>query len=216
MKPPKGHWQGNDWIGGVDDDDGSSNHLEDGAIPIHYPTLYRSRLSLSRQLRSSNSTSSTQTDRMDSDSDSDSYTAILTEHTDSIYCLKAVGQWLITGSRDRSVRIWRLEPHNEKGQAGGTELVHTVENAHEGSVLCLELELGQKGGKGKMVTGSSDMTAGVWEIDWGTDRFGKGMKVQKVGTLRGHDGGVLDVKLGKGHIITWSVASYCSVSSLAE
>ena len=80
----------------------------------------------------------------------------------------------------------------------------TVAEAHAGSVLSLSFELGA-GGKGKMVTGSSDATAGVWDIQWGVDEergTKQAVKVDRVGTLRGHDAGVLDVVLGRERIVT--------------
>jgi len=165
----------------------------DNTIHIHYPTLYRSRLELKRQLLARNLTNST-------------HHSVLKEHTDSVYCFQAVGPWLITGGRDRSLRIWRLGAFGRRGTLDDTELVKTVENAHNGSVLSISSEIGVEGGKWTMITGSSDCTAGVWELQYGKDGKPEGMKVERTGTLRGHEGSVLDVGMGKERIVTWSVS----------
>ena len=76
-----------------------------------------------------------------------------------------------------------------------------MEDAHHGSVLCLSLDEHDpdRQGKGLLVTGSSDSTAVVWEVDWGDP-----LHVTKVATLARHSAAVLSVALTSTHIVTSS------------
>jgi F-box and WD-40 domain protein 1/11 len=147
-----------------------------------------------------------------------------------VYCLQSSGRWMITGSRDRTVRLWRLAEIDEHGAIGETELLCVVSDAHGGSVLSLDFEVEAEDedgkGRGKMITGSSDTTAGVWRINWGDNGPGPLPReshlasgtgdskqkqgnvdqpsVERIGTLRGHTGGVLDVLMGTRHYVTCS------------
>lgn len=166
-----------------DEDDGSQP-----TIPVHYPTLYRSRAALQHILQYA-----CRPPRQES----------LKQHTDSVYCVQLVTPWLITGSRDRSVCIWRLPDFRFDGgvqDIEGPKLAKVLANAHDGSVLSVKVEMSEDGTRGKMVTGSSDMTAGVWDIHHAP---GTEIRVERAATLRGHEAGVLDVALSKTRIATW-------------
>lgn len=211
--PSPGIWDGDDWIvlqgpaaalrpiyttpsrprrGGAPSTPKPASSPAD-AIPIHYPTLYRSRYTYSRHLR-------------DPSPAHRSHTESLTEHTDAVYCTRSAGPWLFTGSRDRSIRIWRLAPLDEWGQPGKTRLVKTIQDAHAGSVLCLRVELDENG-EGMMVTGSSDRTVKVWELSlWSASSE---PDVKLLDTLSGHTNGVLDVLLTAKHIV--SCSKDCSI-----
>ncbi|KAF4612959.1 hypothetical protein D9613_011179 [Agrocybe pediades] len=52
-------------------------------------------------------------------------------HTDSVYCLEFDSRRIITGSRDRSIKVWSLRTGKLLGSFVG---------AHRGSVLCLKFE----------------------------------------------------------------------------
>ena len=180
-------------------------------IPVHYPTLVRSRLTLSRLLRNP------------SPMHRPSFET-LSRHNDSVYCVHAVGRWLITGSRDRSIRLWRLGAFGPKGQPRRTRLIKTIHDAHEGSVLALHFELDEGTGKGILVAGSSDMAASVWDLDFSLERVedeGDGQEgwgetptkssgrtraptITRRDTLKGHTAGVLDVLLTPSCIVTCS------------
>lgn len=108
-------------------------------------------------------------------------TRYLRGHTDSVYCLVRVNQrYLISGSRDRSVKLWDL--HQFK--------VIATQTQHEGSVLCLcvfeEKHRHNSTSTVMMITGSSDATCLVWTVHQQELRP-TGMR------LRGHAGGILDV-----------------------
>lgn len=90
---------------------------------------------------------------------------------------------------------------------------------HKGSVLCLKFdkdwdvprlrdseEITGSGKKGFMVSGSSDRTVCVWDM-W-VERGQDGEKVinaEVKAVLRGHMGGVLDLRIDKDWIVSWYV-----------
>lgn len=75
-------------------------------------------------------------------------THYLVGHLDSVYCLQFDDQKIITGSRDRSIKIWDLEKY---------QCTHTL-NGHQGSVLCLKYN------DEVIISGSSDHTVIVWDM----------------------------------------------------
>ncbi|KAJ3018469.1 hypothetical protein NUW54_g329 [Trametes sanguinea] len=90
-------------------------------------------------------------------------------HSDSVYCLEFDSSRIITGSRDRTIKVWSLKT----GQCLATF------SGHRGSVLCLKFDRDwdiaeAKDGadnvdplaprKGFLVTGSSDCTVCVWNL----------------------------------------------------
>ncbi|EKM57080.1 uncharacterized protein PHACADRAFT_172766 [Phanerochaete carnosa HHB-10118-sp] len=129
-------------------------------------------------------------------------------HTDSVYCLEFDSSRIITGSRDRTIKVWSLKT----GRCLATFI------GHGGSVLCLKFEHdfdlddtnalpeGQGWKKGMMVSGSSDCTVVVWNLysypatDDGDDEFTTVAEVR--GILRGHTGGVLDLRIENNWIIS--------------
>nr|XP_031864451.1 uncharacterized protein CI109_000365 [Kwoniella shandongensis]KAA5531523.1 hypothetical protein CI109_000365 [Kwoniella shandongensis] len=202
LHPPRGLWDGLSWADSPPESDSShqtkqvidpldSEEIQPGSeedvrpdeIAIHYPTLYRSRHTLAQHIRSASP-----------------HILTLAEHTDSVYCVHLVGRWLITGSRDKTIRVWNLPLcAAEQESETGPILVHTVNAAHEGSVLGLKFDLDQKG-KGKMISGSSDCTAKIWEVDFGPT----GISIKHLTTFRDHTGSVLDVEVSASHYITCS------------
>ncbi|KAF8955055.1 WD40-repeat-containing domain protein [Flammula alnicola] len=185
-------------------------------------------------------------------------------HTDSVYCLEFDSQRIITGSRDRTIKIWSLRTGR---------LLGTLVGAHRGSVLCLKFEKdwdrdwdydsrseeedcgdddlsnganpsrveagilrrlpNQEGlltpkkraglRKGFMVSGSSDCSVCVWNLhlgpivdqddsasmDDGQSGYGKDQGDREVSgevrqILKGHVGGVLDLRIDKHWIVSCS------------
>ncbi|KAJ2914950.1 hypothetical protein MD484_g5453, partial [Candolleomyces efflorescens] len=130
-------------------------------------------------------------------------------HTDSVYCVEFDSQYVVTGSRDRTIKVWSLKT----GQALGT-----FQDAHRGSVLCLKFEkdwaLGSGADvdaepqtpKGLLVSGSSDCSICVWEMELG-DFLPNGereVRAQVRATLEGHEGGVLDIWMDEKWIVSCS------------
>ncbi|KDQ09581.1 hypothetical protein BOTBODRAFT_36984 [Botryobasidium botryosum FD-172 SS1] len=111
----------------------------------------------------------------------------ITGHTDSVYCLEFDSEKIITGSRDRTIKIWSLRTK---------KLLQTL-HGHEGSVLCLKFDR-----SGFMVSGSSDRQVFVWDI---SNIFkGAGEGGRRRGVLRGHAGGVLDLRIDDKWIVSSS------------
>lgn len=104
-------------------------------------------------------------------------------------------------------------------------LLATFEGAHRGSVLCLKFEFDEAGvregdgerevnlkERGFMVTGSSDCSVCVWDL-WTSPRGEGGAEGDKDGerevhgevraVLKGHVGGVLDLRIDKEWIVSW-------------
>ena len=171
-------------------------------IPIHYPTLYRSRLALSRLIHNPAPTSPP-------------HRVTLERHTDSVYCLHLVPSLLFTGSRDRSVHVWRLPDLGTTARPSQSlsspKLLQVIERAHGGSVLAIRYEADEEhedhagSSSGTMVTGSSDLTAMVWSVHLAAMVGSKAenVVVKRVATLTGHTGGVLGVALTPRRIVTW-------------
>ena len=164
----------------------------DNIKQLHYPTLFQSRRLLDKVVRGRPLKGLPHVDTL--------------HFSAPIYCIHAWGPWLILGGKDRSIQIW-------KTSIGKNELIKKVEDAHDGSVLALSVDAWQEGAK--LITGSSDGTAGVWDITWGskkpvTSEVGQPtgseweVEVVRAEKLRGHTASVLDVALAKDFIITAS------------
>ncbi|ORX61745.1 WD40 repeat-like protein, partial [Hesseltinella vesiculosa] len=92
-------------------------------------------------------------------------------HQDSVYCMTRFGQHhMISGSRDRCLKLWHLPT---------SKLIMTKRTPHDGSVLCLAVSPDSS----TLITGSSDATCILWSLP----------SMRRIGTLKGHRHGVLDV-----------------------
>jgi len=124
--------------------------------------------------------------------------ARISGHADSVYCLEFDSTRIITGSRDRSIKVWSL-------QTG--KLLATF-RGHAGSVLCLKFDKDwdvngageEEVQPGFMVSGSSDCSVCVWDI-----RVGDGGEIEAEirAILNGHSGGVLDLRIDENWIVSW-------------
>ncbi|KAJ1740490.1 hypothetical protein LPJ55_004410 [Coemansia sp. RSA 990] len=75
-------------------------------------------------------------------------------HSESIYSLQfGRDNWLYTGSRDNSVRIWHMS------ETGSQITPLATLQGHTGSVLTLQAD------ESTLITGSSDATVCVWDLD---------------------------------------------------
>ncbi|BEJ14096.1 hypothetical protein CspHIS471_0312700 [Cutaneotrichosporon sp. HIS471] len=199
---------------------GTCEGMEDSVL-VHYPTLFRARCAIADEMKARGPHHVYPNPNADvgSDQDDDAPLAqaddmliapnhlwVLTEHTAKVYSVRVHGSWVISASRDRSVKLWHLPAI----PCDGTKIVHGPSLAasaveHEGSVLALDFKVADATtGKGFMVTGSSDMTAKVWEIDWGSGEDGEGTNARVVCDLLGAADRVAAVAFTDEFIITGS------------
>ncbi|KAJ7779554.1 WD40-repeat-containing domain protein [Mycena olivaceomarginata] len=127
----------------------------------------------------------------------------LSGHADSVYCLEFSRSRIFTGSRDRAVKVWSVRTGR---------LLGTFAGGHWGSVLCLKFELssagnlqdGGKGIRGTLVTGSSDCTVCVWDPRTESAEEDAEVRAEVRAVLRGHGGGVLDLRIDRRWIVSCS------------
>ncbi|RWA15012.1 hypothetical protein EKO27_g57 [Xylaria grammica] len=105
-------------------------------------------------------------------------------HNECIYSLQYNSKYLVSGSRDRTLRIWNL--HSRR-------LVRAPLAGHNGSVLCLQFDSDPE--EDLIVSGSSDSDVILW-------RFSTGEILQRL--KRAHRESVLNVKFDKRILVTCS------------
>ncbi|KHJ32607.1 putative f-box wd-40 repeat-containing protein [Erysiphe necator] len=105
-------------------------------------------------------------------------------HNECIYTIQYSGKYLVSGSRDKTIRIWNLETRR---------LVRPPLRAHSGSVLCLQFDADPK--EDLIVSGSSDATIVLW-------KFSTGKIIQRLRTA--HKESVLNVQFDKRILVTCS------------
>lgn len=195
----------------------SASTPADAPIPVHYPTLYRARLLAGEEMRGLGPHARFPYAGVEDEPPNEEDVPVSPNHVWTfdarggyVYSVVLRSPWAITGSRDRSFRIWCMPPLGAVESDYGPILAYTQEAAHEGSVLSVDFE--RTGNKGFLVTGSSDMTASYWALDFGTggqDARGdvSGVSARKVATLRGHTGRVAAVALTQRFIVTGYVCA---------
>ncbi|KAF3481400.1 sulfur metabolite repression control protein [Arthroderma uncinatum] len=105
-------------------------------------------------------------------------------HRERVYVIQFVGKWLVSGSRDKSVRVWDLETQRLRGQP----LI-----GHTKSVLCLQFDPSPE--EDIIISGSSDRSVVVW-------RFSTGEKIQELPNV--HLDSVLNLRFDKRYLVTCS------------
>ncbi|KAI9845987.1 MAG: hypothetical protein M1837_004393 [Sclerophora amabilis] len=105
-------------------------------------------------------------------------------HQECIYTIQYSGKYLVSGSRDKTLRIWNLDTRRLVGKP----LV-----GHEGSVLCLQFDASAE--NDLIVSGSSDTDVIIW-------RFSTGEKIKTL--KRAHKESVLNLRFDKRYLITCS------------
>jgi F-box and WD-40 domain protein 1/11 len=105
-------------------------------------------------------------------------------HEECIYTIQHSGKYLVSGSRDRTLRIWNLDTRR---------LVRPPLRGHKGSVLCLQFDADPA--EDLIVSGSSDSTVMLW-------RFSTGEHLQTLKTA--HRESVLNVRFDHRILVTCS------------
>lgn len=103
-------------------------------------------------------------------------------HEECVYTIQFSGNWLVSGSRDKTIKIWDLESQR---------CTKTLRGQHEQSVLCLQFDPIQD----IIVSGGSDSYVVVW-------RFQDGKVIKKMTTA--HSESVLNLRFDDRYLITCS------------
>ncbi|KAI0131013.1 WD40 repeat-like protein [Daldinia grandis] len=105
-------------------------------------------------------------------------------HNECIYSLQYNPEYLVSGSRDRTLRIWNLRTRR---------LIRPPLIGHQGSVLCLQFDSDPE--EDLIVSGSSDSDVILW-------KFSTGEIIQRL--KKAHRESVLNVKFDKRILVTCS------------
>ncbi len=105
-------------------------------------------------------------------------------HIECVYTVQYIGKYLVSGSRDRTLRIWDLETQR---------LVRKPLLGHTGSVLCLQFDDSEK--EDIIISGSSDTDVILW-------RFSTGEMIKQI--RHAHRESVLNLKFDDRFLVTCS------------
>ncbi|KAL7813608.1 WD40-repeat-containing domain protein [Trichoderma aethiopicum] len=105
-------------------------------------------------------------------------------HQECVYTLQFDANYLVSGSRDRTMRVWNM--HTRR-------LVRPPLTGHAGSVLCLQFDADPA--EDILVSGSSDSNVFIW-------KFSTGELVQRI--TNAHRESVLNVRFDKRVLVTSS------------
>ncbi|KAK8130007.1 hypothetical protein PG999_002387 [Apiospora kogelbergensis] len=105
-------------------------------------------------------------------------------HGECVYSLQFNSEYLVSGSRDQTIRIWNMQTRR---------LVRPPLRGHVGSVLCLQFESDPE--DDLIVSGSSDSDVILW-------KFSTGQPIQRL--RKAHTESVLNVKFDKRILVTCS------------
>jgi F-box and WD-40 domain protein 1/11 len=105
-------------------------------------------------------------------------------HTECVYTIQFFGKWLVSGSRDKTLRVWDLETRRLRGKplAG-----------HSQSVLCLQFDPTEK--EDVIISGSSDSSVIIW-------RFSTGQRIGEIPSA--HEESVLNLRFDHRYLVTCS------------
>ncbi|KAI5256812.1 WD40 repeat-like protein [Aureobasidium subglaciale] len=105
-------------------------------------------------------------------------------HDECVYTIQHSRDWLVSGSRDKTIAIWDLETQRR---------VRILSGAHEASVLCLQFD--ERPEQDIVVSGGSDSFVVIW-------RFSTGRIIRKMDEA--HSESVLNLRFDDDLLITCS------------
>jgi F-box and WD-40 domain protein 1/11 len=105
-------------------------------------------------------------------------------HTECIYTIQYAGKHLVSGSRDKTIRIWNLDTQR---------LIHPPLRGHGASVLCLQFDM--RPSEDIIISGGGDCSVIVWQ-------FSTGKLLKKIDNA--HSESVLNLRFDSTHLITCS------------
>ncbi|KAF1911347.1 WD40-repeat-containing domain protein [Ampelomyces quisqualis] len=105
-------------------------------------------------------------------------------HTECVYTIQYSGKFLVSGSRDRTIRVWNLDTQR---------LIHKPLVGHMASVLCLQFD--ERPEQDIIISGGSDCKIILWQFS--TGRILK--EIEKA-----HSESVLNLKFDDRYLVTCS------------
>ncbi|KAL7273808.1 hypothetical protein RUND412_003316 [Rhizina undulata] len=105
-------------------------------------------------------------------------------HNECIYTIQYSPNWLVSGSRDKTIRIWNLKTRRLRGDPL---------RGHHGSVLCLQFDESPE--EDVIISGSSDSNVIIW-------RFSTGEIIKVI--EKAHQESVLNLRFSKKWLVTCS------------
>lgn len=139
-------------------------------LRLNWQYLYRQHLILDKNWRTGN----TSVYEIPTDQDRSN------QRVQGIYCLQFDAKRVVSGSRDRHLRVWDIESR---------ECVMCL-SGHTGSVLCLQFD----GKTDTVVTGSSDTTIMTWDL----------LRGERTHVYEGHQAPVLNVRFDENYVVSCS------------
>ncbi|KAH7383368.1 hypothetical protein BKA66DRAFT_417803 [Pyrenochaeta sp. MPI-SDFR-AT-0127] len=105
-------------------------------------------------------------------------------HTECVYTIQYSGKYLVSGSRDKTIRIWNLDT---------LRLVHPPLAGHTASVLCLQFD--ERPEQDIVVSGGSDCRVILWQ-------FSTGRIIKEI--EKAHSESVLNLRFDDRYLVTCS------------
>jgi F-box and WD-40 domain protein 1/11 len=117
-------------------------------------------------------------------------------HSEYVYTIQFSGRWLVSGSRDRTLRVWDLESR---------QMLYPPLFGHTKSVLCLQFDSSPS--EDIIMSGSSDRNVILW-------RFSTGEKIQTLANA--HKDSILNLKFDERFLVTCSKDKLIKIWSRQE
>jgi F-box and WD-40 domain protein 1/11 len=105
-------------------------------------------------------------------------------HTECVYTIQYSGKYLVSGSRDRTIRVWNLDTQR---------LIHKPLTGHSASVLCLQFD--ERPEQDIIISGGSDCRIILWQ-------FSTGRIIKEI--EKAHHESVLNLKFDDRYLVTCS------------
>ncbi|KAH8730718.1 hypothetical protein GQ44DRAFT_746627 [Phaeosphaeriaceae sp. PMI808] len=105
-------------------------------------------------------------------------------HTECVYTIQYSGKYLVSGSRDKTIRVWNLDTQR---------LIHQPLVGHAASVLCLQFD--ERPEQDVIISGGSDCRVILWQ-------FSTGRIIKEI--EKAHSESVLNLRFDDRYLVTCS------------